>query len=153
MCTHTHRATRPADAWLNQFATSPGAWRLLSRLLEAPNVQLNESFYAANSLRTVCLKHQVRGCLLVLAHLRPGCAVLGRPTSTTAATAGGTHACLPAPVLHAGSGSTLMHAALLYHSVCVCGMCTQDVLEVVTLGEFLPQLAYHLQTCLHRQHW
>lgn len=32
-------------------------------------------------------------------------------------------------------------------------MCTQDVLEVATLGELLPQLAYHLQACLHRQHW
>jgi hypothetical protein len=29
----------------------------------------------------------------------------------------------------------------------------QDVLEVVTLNELLPQLAYHLQSCLHRQQW
>lgn len=29
----------------------------------------------------------------------------------------------------------------------------QDVLEVVTLGELLPQLAYHLQACLHKQQW
>lgn len=36
---------------------------------------------------------------------------------------------------------------------CCCLPCLQDVLEVVTLGELLPQLAYHLQTCLHRQQW
>lgn len=36
--------------------------------------------------------------------------------------------------------------------VAVC-IVLQDVLEVATLGELLPQLAFHLQTCLHRQQW
>lgn len=54
-----YRLQRPADAWLQQFSASPGSWRLCIRLLETPDVQLNECFYAANNLRTVCLKHQV----------------------------------------------------------------------------------------------
>jgi hypothetical protein len=56
-----YRLQRPADAWLQQFSASPGSWRLCLRLLETPDVQLNECFYAANSLRTVCLNHQVGG--------------------------------------------------------------------------------------------
>lgn len=113
-------------------------------------MQLNESFYAANNLRNVCLKHQVRECCCVLACVRLFAApTYPTPAASRNATAKDRHACLPLCCLPVVGASWCME-----HTPMSCVlMCTQDVLEVATLGELLPQLAYHLQACLHRQHW
>lgn len=52
---------------------------------------------------------------------------------------------------HSSPAAQLTMISWAWHLCVLCA--AQDVLEVVTLGELLPQLAYHLQTCLHRQQW